>query len=378
VRSSPGSVVGWTAIPLAVELAAARVRLLSVEQIASRLDDRFDLLAGGSRTALPSYRTLRGAIDWSYELLGEEERALLRRLAVFAGGWTLEAAERVTSGELGAASGEPDDSQPATRNSLLDVLGSLVDKSVVQVETTERSEPRYRFLEMIQQYALERLREASEEAGLRRRHLAWFADFAVRGQAGMLGPDAPSWMARLVSDLDNVRAALAWSVADPIASSAWDGLRMAGAQSMFWFYRFQIAEGRHWLERVLQADALHAQDHGTIGASDVLTNPLGEHPRVAAMHAWCVLSEDAWDPDEATRRAEEMLALARALHDPIGPSGRSRSTRGTSASAWAWKRGRRWSPGRSSKGWSAAISKGRSRRAGCPVWLLAEKIRGES
>src|SRR5262249_51988273 len=148
-------------IPLAVELAAARVRTLSVVQIAARLDNRFRLLTGGSRTALPRQQTLRGAVDWSYDLLSEPEQALLRRLAVFAGGFTLDAAERVSSGQSVADDGD-------SSTGLLDLLTALVDKSLVQVdEGDEDAERRHRLLETFRQYGLEKLAEHGELAAVR-------------------------------------------------------------------------------------------------------------------------------------------------------------------------------------------------------------------
>src|SRR5262249_47931831 len=152
-------------IPLAIELAAARVPVLTPEQIAARLGDRFRLLTGGSRTALPRYRTLRALIDWSHDLLDEKERILLRRLAVFAGGWTLEAAEAVCPGD-GLASDE-----------VLDLLSGLVAKSLALADK-HLDEVRYGFPESIREYAGEKLREAGEEAILRERHRDWFLALA--------------------------------------------------------------------------------------------------------------------------------------------------------------------------------------------------------
>jgi predicted ATPase/DNA-binding SARP family transcriptional activator len=153
-------------IPLAIELAAARIRALSPDQIAARLDDRFNLLTGGSRTALPRHQTLRAAMDWSYDLLSESERVLLQRLSVFAGGWTLEAAEAVCAEE---------------NASLLDVLTSLIDKSLVVVEEKD-VEMRYRLLEMIRQYTHEKLHESGESQAVRDRHLEYFLSLAEEGE----------------------------------------------------------------------------------------------------------------------------------------------------------------------------------------------------
>jgi non-specific serine/threonine protein kinase len=162
-------------IPLAIELAAARVAVLSLEQIAARLDDRFRLLTGGSRTALPRYRTLQALIDWSHDLLDEQERVLLRRLSVFAGGWTLEAAEAACAGD-GLASDE-----------ILDLLSGLVAQSLVQADE-RREEVRYRFLETIREYAVARLRAAGEETMLRDQHRAWLLALAERAEPELTGP----------------------------------------------------------------------------------------------------------------------------------------------------------------------------------------------
>ena len=327
-------------IPLAIELAAARVRLLSVEQITARLDHRFELLTGGSRTALPRYRTLRGAIDWSYELLGEEERILLRRLAVFAGGWTLDAVEAICDGAMrdaesvGASLAAPDPSRNAApdhslapRSSMLDLLGSLVDKSLVQVEAAEGQEPRYRFLEMIQQYALERLREAGEETEFRRRHLAWAADLPNPDLTMVHAPSGPAWMDRLGAEIDNLRAALAWSVSDPDATSARTGLRLASALYGFWFTRFQLTEGYHWLERTLAADAEYARGRDWIPDSvGVWPGGVGSHgayPRIACPES----ASPTWQKTSGIRRRRSAARKRRSRSPARRGTDLARATR---------------------------------------------------
>jgi predicted ATPase/class 3 adenylate cyclase len=200
-------------IPLAIELAAARVKVLAVEQIAARLDDRFRLLTGGSRTALPRQQTLRAAMDWSYHLLSETERLLLRRLSVFAGGWALDAAEGICTGRNLEAT------------DILDLLTSLVDKSLVQAET-HRGEARYRLLETVRQYARDRLVEASEEVDVRTRHRAWYVALAERADREPRGPRQRIWR-----DHDNLRAALVWGKEDPGGAEA--TLRLVGALTWF-------------------------------------------------------------------------------------------------------------------------------------------------
>ena len=188
-------------IPLAIELASARVRMMTVEEIASHLDDRFDLLTGGNRTALPRHQTLRATIDWSYELLTGPERILFRRLSIFAGGFTLDAAETVCSfGEL-------------KRSESIDLLGRLVDKSLVIVESTPvLNETRYRLLETIREYARMKLEEAGELVDMMERHLEYFAAFASLAGKGINSLEQVAWFQRLDNEVDNLRAAMNWPI----------------------------------------------------------------------------------------------------------------------------------------------------------------------
>jgi predicted ATPase len=214
-------------IPLAIELAAARIKVLSVDEIAVRLDDRFSLLTAGSRTAIPRHQTLRATIDWSYDLLTEPERILLRRLAVFAGGFTLEAAETVCSqGEF-------------KRTSVLDLLGRLVDKSLVIVETTPwGGGTRFRLLETIRQYALEKLAEMGEARQIRDQHLDFFVELAEQAEAHIFGGESAVWFRRLDQELDNIRAAIEWSTNSGKAVAA---LQIVGSLVYFWFARGLLA-----------------------------------------------------------------------------------------------------------------------------------------
>lgn len=224
-------------IPLAIELAAARTKVLSVAEIAARLDDRFSLLTAGSRTAIPRHQTLRATIDWSYELLTEPERILFRRLAVFAGGFSLDAAETVSShGEL-------------RQNDVLDSLGRLVDKSLVIVERrSPATETRYRLLETIRQYALERLVEVGEAPSVRDRHLDYYLTLAEKSEPNIFGSKAADWFHRLDIEIDNIRAAIEWSTNAGKADAA---LRILGALVYFWFSHGLVAT--EWHERVQQA-----------------------------------------------------------------------------------------------------------------------------
>jgi non-specific serine/threonine protein kinase len=222
-------------IPLAIELAAARVGVLSPQQIVRRLDDRFRLLTSESRSALPRHRTLRALIDWSYDLLDEREQVLFRRLAVFAGGWTLEAAETVCS------------SDGIEQGAVLDVLTRLVRRSLVLVDHT-RDEARFGLLETIREYALGMLREAGEEHHLRQRHLDWVLALAQQADVQLWTSEQRDWLARLDAELDNVRAALAWSAG---LGDAEHGLRIAGCLWRFWEQRGHAGEARRWLNTLL-------------------------------------------------------------------------------------------------------------------------------
>jgi predicted ATPase len=233
-------------IPLALELAAARVRVLSVEQIAGRLDDRFGLLTGGSRTALPRHRTLRATVDWSYELLSEPERVLLRRLSVFAGGWTLEAAEAVCAGAL------------VTPGEVLDLLAQLANKSLVVVANVgagDGLEARYRLLETIRQYAAEKLTEAAEEAETRDRHLDFCLDLVERHPIDFGASDL-GLLRQLSVERDNMRAALEWAGA--AEGGALKGLRLAAALGWYWHQRSDSTEGRQRLAAALDRPEVQA------------------------------------------------------------------------------------------------------------------------
>ncbi len=229
-------------IPLALELASARVNVLTAPQIAARLDNRFAFLTSGQRTALVSHHhTLRAAIDWSYDLLIPEEQTLLRRLAVFEAGCTLDVAESVCSG------GE------IAKERTLDLLASLVDKSLVMAETSGRAEARYRLLETIREYALGKLEESGETSRLRDRHLDLLV---VRSEEIALKLQTPSfrnlWFNWLDGELDNIRAALNWAQESDQVES---GLRLAISLFVFWQSHSSIQEGRNWYERLLaQAD----------------------------------------------------------------------------------------------------------------------------
>jgi predicted ATPase len=273
-------------IPLAIELAAARMRALSLEQIAARLDERFTLLTGGSRTALPRQQTLRGTLDWSYDLLSHKERALLRRLSVFAGGWTLEAAEVVCS----------DDGVEA--QDILDLLTQLVFKSLVLMDAQE-GDVRYGLLETVRQYGRSKLDESGEAASVRTRHLNWYLRLAERAEPELIGADQSLWLDRLGVEHDNLRAALEWSKVEE--SDGESGLRLARALWQFWYVRGYFSEGRGWLEAMLS----HSRD----ASASV---------RARALAAAGFLACRQGDYDGSIRLSTESLALFRELGDLSG------------------------------------------------------------
>jgi predicted ATPase/DNA-binding CsgD family transcriptional regulator len=225
-------------MPLAIELAAARVKVLTVEQIAARLDDRFVLLTSGNRAALiPRHQTLRATIDWSHDLLSEQERALFYRLSVFAGGFTLEAAESVGTGGK------------VEKQDVLDLLSQLVDKSLVVAETQGPSEARYRLLETIRQYAQEKLLASREAEQVRERHLAFYVALAEAGEPHLRGLDQLRWLSRLEVEHDNLRSALEWCLTE--AGRAEAALQMVGALADFWFLHSHYTEGKELIRRAL-------------------------------------------------------------------------------------------------------------------------------
>ena len=269
-------------MPLAIELAAGRIRALSPEEILARLDRRLPLLTGGPRDAPARQRTLRGAIEWSHDLLDDPERVLFRRLAAFAGGWTLEAAEAVA---------DPDRELGDT----LDLLASLVQKSLVRREG-RGPEGRFAMYETIREFGRERLEESGEVEDIRRRHAAWAADVADRAGPDLTGPQRRRWQALLAREHDNLRAALAWSVE---ADEAEPGLRIAASSWRFWHAHGALAEGRERFAAVLALPS--ARDAGPLRARAL--------SGVAGLAYWQA------DRQAAQDAYEERLAIARASGD---------------------------------------------------------------
>lgn len=273
-------------LPLAIELAAARLRLLSPEALLARLTDRLQLLTGGPRDQPARQQTLRDAIVWSYDLLAADERTLFRSLAVFNGGFTLEAAE-----QIGADAGDP-----SGYSAVLELLAGLVDQSLVQRRDDLQGEPRYIMLETIRTFGLEQLATCQEVGQVRGRHAGFFLALAEQARPALRGPEQETWLNRLEAEHDNLRAVLTWTTDNGEAESA---LRLATLLSTFWDVRGYLSEGLGWLERTIA---------------------LAEGPDLAALRGMgcrsaSALASSAGDYRRATIFAEQGLAIARERKD---------------------------------------------------------------
>jgi predicted ATPase/class 3 adenylate cyclase len=316
-------------IPLAIELAAARVAVMDVEQIAARLDNRFRLLTGGSRTALPRQQTLRASIDWSYSLLTEQERLLLLRLSVFYGGWTLDLAEEVCGFD------------GLDEFDLIEGLAQLANKSLILVESKSGA-TRYRMLETIRQYANEKLLDSDQSEMVRDRHLAAFVRLAWKAEPHLRSHQQVEWLDRLETEIDNLRSALAWGMEGNVI----DGLRLATSIYWFWHIRGYRVEGEQWLERLqewvdrtalsmeskmLLAEARVRQSMLLAASGNVsyhtiriaeeamsLSEELGEagsYIQLIALHALRWIKDVQGQDNQARMYTEKGLALAEALDD---------------------------------------------------------------
>jgi non-specific serine/threonine protein kinase len=284
-------------LPLAIELAAARIKLLSPRGLLARLSSPLGLLTGGMRDLPARQQAMRATIDWSYRLLDPGAQALFARLAVFAGGWTLEAAERVASDEIRVESGQAS-SQLVTRNSLLDDLEALVDQSLV----CQKDEARFGMLDTIREYAAERLEASGELEAVRRRHAEHFLALAEEAEPGLQGPKQGAWLERLEREHDNLWAALGWSLERGAEDLGPDlGLRRAGALARFWEVRGHPAEGLRWLERALSrsAETPESTRAGSLSAAGSLAYVRADYALAATLH-------------------EASLALRRQLGDRAG------------------------------------------------------------
>jgi predicted ATPase len=322
-------------IPLALELAAARLGALSVTQVAARLDDCFGLLTAVSRTALPRQQTLRATVEWSYSLLAPREQTLFARLSIFAGGWSLEAAEEVGAG--GAIAAEE----------VLDLLARLVDKSlVVAEEVPDDGSTRYRLLDTLRQYGRARLAASGETTLVQRRHAAYFLALVERAEHELRGPDQLRWLDLLEREHDNLRAALAWCLeraapgqGEEDAQAVETGLRLAGGLHWFWLFRDHNAEGLAWLEQLLargaaapaavRAKALHsagvqagrvndrARSLALLAEGVALSREVGDGGQLSV--ALGVLGWATWldgQEEQAATVLEESVAVARAVGEP--------------------------------------------------------------
>lgn len=323
-------------MPLALELAAGQVRGIGVGALAARLDQRFRLLVGGDRSALPRQQTLHATIDWSYRLLTTPEQAVLRQLSIFAGDFALEAAEFV-----GAAAPTDGTTQaPNTPDTVLHVLLQLVHRSLVQFN---RDTSRYRLLETIHVFGLERLAEAGETQTAAERHFAWYLQLAEAAAPRLAGPEQAVASAHLDAEHDNLRAALAWALD---AGQTEGAARVALALWRFWHTHAYQREGLRWLERIVALDsvtplpsALRPQlfnalgvlsnsmlhfEHATVYQTEALRlwRERGDHRGMA--QALCDLGWrhfDAMDQDQAATYATQSLSLARAAGDPATIAG---------------------------------------------------------
>ncbi len=275
---------GLDGLPLAIELAAARIKVLPPAALLARLEKRLPLLTGGGRDLPARQQTMRDAIAWSHDLLTPEEQALFRWLAVFVGGFTLEGAEAVVfAGD-------------ALDLDVFEGVASLVDKSLLRQEVGPDEEPRFAMLETIREFGLERLAARGEEAAIQNAHAAYFLALVEQAESALLGPEQMAWLTWLDAAHDNLRAALDWC----LASDAEAGLRLAGALSLFWQVRGYLLEGRRWLE------ALLAQA------------PQRAALRAKALHAAGQLARHQADIASGISLCEESLAIYRELGDKRG------------------------------------------------------------
>ena len=273
-------------IPLALELAVPRLRLMSVEELSQRLDHRLALLTGGSRAVPNRHRTLSSTIDWSYDLLREPEKLLLQRLSVFAGGWTLEAAEEVCAGE------------GIEHRDVLDLLTSLADKSLV-VPEQEDTHTRYRLLETVRQYARDLLEDSGASDAIRLRHRDYYLALAEEADPKLKGAEQVEWLRRLEVEHENLRASLQWCLEEAAPTG---GLRLCGALQRFWWTRGHLSEGRQWCTRVLGkagAEGRTGERAYALNAAGTLAVYQGDYPAARALH-------------------EEGLAIRRELGDRSG------------------------------------------------------------
>lgn len=272
-------------LPLAIELAAARLRVLSVEELARLLDDRFELLTGGARSADPRHQTLRAAVDWSYELLSDGERCLFRGLSVFVGGLEVAGAAAVAAPE-------------SSITEVIETLQRLADKSLLVAEPAGEGDSRFRLLETLRRYGYERLVDEGEENRVLHRHAAYFLDLAETARDRVRGPDQQLWFRRLEAEHDNMSKALEWTLDRGDVETA---TRIVVALRESWHVHGHWREGRHWLDRCLEDPS---------GLSPVL--------QAEAHHAAGVFAALRRDYDRAMPHLEAALAIYLDVDDTAG------------------------------------------------------------
>jgi len=318
-------------IPLAIELAAVRVRALPVEEIANRLSDRFRLLTGGIRTAMPRQQTLQALIDWSFDLLTEQEKLLLQRMSVFSGGATLDAVESICSG---GGLNEVD---------ILDLITRLVDKSLVTFEIMNGS-ARYDMLETIRQYARAKLIQSGEIEFLRRKHLEYYTGYTEKIAPELWRGEQVRWMDRLEQEHDNLRVALEWSLCGECGSDLLiPGMRIAGAVSLFWLVRGHWSEAWTWMRRLLEnTETLGLHDPvktRLLYSAGFIVESLGDIHKSKELFELAVLEARAQQDtsghayallglgeiainehsvEEAERHIEQSLLIFKSLNDKVG------------------------------------------------------------
>ena len=282
-------------LPLAIELIAARIRLMSPQALLERLSDQFTLHADGMRAVSARQKTLYGAIAWSYDLLSREEQNLFVRLSVFSGGFTLDAAETIFSRII-------------TNKSVSDLIASLLDKSLLKHTLNHEAsgEPRFNMLVTIQQFALDRLRRMNEEAEVRNWYLAYFVDLAEQAEPNLRAFDMVMWLDRLEAEYDNIRAALTWALESNIEAV----LMIASALWWFWHIRNHKIEGTEWLERALAFEATERGDQPLMPERAMM--------RGKALYVAGFLRLMFWETDVGAVVSEESLALFREF----GPAGK--------------------------------------------------------
>ncbi|MBK8983068.1 MAG: tetratricopeptide repeat protein, partial [Ignavibacteria bacterium] len=270
-------------IPLAIELAAARVKVLSVEKICERLNDRFSLLTGGRRTALPRQQTLKALIDWSYDLLSENEKILWERLSVFTGGWTLESAEEICSDEK------------IKVMEILDLLNALTEKSIIIYDIDKE---RYLILETLKQYGEEKLRDSGGKIDILSKHLHYFMEYAEAAELKLKGNESKEQLDRLEEDHGNIQSAIIWAAE---GGDKEEGARLAGALHIFWAIRGHCSIGTILLESILDK------------IQNVSKSALGK-----VLYSIANLALEQSDYEKAQKYSEENLALSRETKDKTG------------------------------------------------------------